>query len=396
MIDTDRKKHLKQAGNRIPQVAARLRAIDGVSVKIDALDQHPDLLNVENGTLDLRTGELGPHIRDHLITKYVAIKYDLAARSPTWEQFLARVQPREEVRAFLQRVVGYALTGHTKEQIVIIFWGLGANGKSVFVDTCHELIGPYGQRAPLDTIAAVRATAIPNDIARLQGARFVSISEVPEQLTLSEARIVILTGDRRIVARFMRGEWFDVDLQATFILVSNYKPVLKVSNEAMRRRVIFVPFDVTIPEGERDQKLLTKLKGELPGILAWAVEGARQWYEGGLAVPDSIRHATDAYLHERDVLGRFIAEECVSDPTAITSTVLLHTRFAQWCVENGETDAQGNPRLAMNQFVTGLEQRGFERHSKRVMLPVGCGETKRAVGVNGLALREVEHEQTAF
>lgn len=358
--DDDReRKRLVQHVARSESATARRALLDsarsepGIPVLPDALDRDPFLLNVGNGTIELRSGDLRPHNRGDLLTKLADVAYDPAATCPRWDAFLDRVTDgRADLGAFLQRAIGYALTGSTGEQVLFLLHGTGANGKTVFVETSRAMLGDYGLSTPAETLLERRDT-IPNDIARLRGARFVAAVETGDGHRLAEGRIKQLTGGDMIAARFMRAEWFEFQPTHKLFLATNHKPSIRGTDEAIWRRIRLIPFDVTIPEGERDPELTERLRAELPGILAWAVRGCLAWQAEGLGAPEAVTAATSAYRATMDVLGDWIADRCVVLDSIRAKAGDLYVSYREWCEQNGERG------LSQRAFATCLTERGY-------------------------------------
>jgi putative DNA primase/helicase len=248
-----------------------------VSVLSKNLDSNPWLLNCVSGTVDLKTGVLRDQRREDLITKLVPCRWDLEARSPEWDRFLQRVMDGDQsLVGFLKRAVGYSLTGDTREQVLFLVWGTGANGKSTFINVIEHLMDGYAIRSTAETLLAKRNGAgIPNDIARLAGARFVSAVEAEDGRRLDEERIKALTGGDTVAARFLHQEYFEFRPQFKLWFGTNHKPRIRGTDEAIWRRLRLIPFAVTIPEKDRDPRLGEKLLRELPSILQWAVALSR-------------------------------------------------------------------------------------------------------------------------
>jgi putative DNA primase/helicase len=342
-----------EAGARIKEMVDLARS--DVPVMPDELDASPDLLNTESGTIDLRTGELREHRREDLITKIAPTTYRPDAAAPTWEAFLERVLPGEDLRAFVQRAVGYSATGDTSEQCMFINHGGGANGKSTFQEAIAAALGDYAMRAPTEMLLAKRSDGVPNDVARLKGARFVSASETEEGRRLAESRIKDLTGQDTITARFMKAEWFDFAPTHKLWLSTNHKPEIRGTDAAIWRRIRLVPWAVTIPPAEQDKKLPIALRHELAGILAWVVRGCLQWRREGLQAPDEVRKATGEYRAEMDVLACFLVECCELDTGHWDYAKDLYECYKRWCDENGE---RPEPQ---RKFGGRLGERGFQR-----------------------------------
>jgi putative DNA primase/helicase len=342
-----------EAGARIKEMVDLARS--DVPVMPDELDASPDLLNTESGTIDLRTGELREHRREDLITKVAPTTYRPDAAAPTWEAFLERVLPGEDLRAFVQRAVGYSATGDTSEQCMFINHGGGANGKSTFQEAIAAALGDYAMRAPTEMLLAKRSDGVPNDVARLKGARFVSASETEEGRRLAESRIKDLTGQDTITARFMKAEWFDFAPTHKLWLSTNHKPEIRGTDAAIWRRIRLVPWTVSIPPAEQDKKLPEKLRSELPGILAWIVQGCLEWRRKGLQAPEEVRQATGDYRSEMDVLAAFLEECCILRSDAMVSAKNLYIAYKEWCEANGE------PVEKQRRFGMRLTERGLRR-----------------------------------
>ena len=326
-----------------------------VPITPDMLNSNPWLLNCLNGTIDLRTGELLPHQIEHFITKLASVEFDPNATCPLWHQFLIRIMDEnEQLIKFLQRAIGYALTGETSEQCLFIFYGCGANGKSTFLQTLGCLLGDYSISTPTETLLVKRRGAIPNDVARLKGARFVVASESDVEQRLAESLIKQMTGGDTITARFLHQEWFDFEPTHKVFFGTNHRPVIKGTDYAIWRRIRLVPFEITIPEEERDKDLFDKLKDEASGILAWAVKGCLDWQQRGLGVPEEVKEATDSYREEMDALGEFLKDCCYQKAEAKVSSKQLYEAYSLWCQDNGQE------LVGQRAFSSALREKGFK------------------------------------
>lgn len=348
-----------ESSDRIHAMIRLARSEPGIPLRPDEVDPDPWLLNVANGTLDLKRGELKPHDPKDMITRLAPVAYDPKARCPLWEKFLLRVMEGDlELIDFLQRAVGYSLTGDTSEQALFFLHGVGANGKTTFVQTVSALMGDYAMQASTEMLMVQYGNRIPNDIARLQGARFVNTVEIEEGRRLAEGLVKSLTGGDTLTARFLWGEWFEFTPQFKIFLAANHKPVIKGTDHAIWRRIKLIPFEVTIPKQEQDRELARKLQAELPGILNWALEGCLQWQRHGLQEPERVMAATESYREESDVLARFLAECTVPSSTGTVQAGRLYARYKEWCEANGERP------WTNTLFGKRLKERGFLREHR--------------------------------
>jgi putative DNA primase/helicase len=325
------------------------------AIRSEFWDADPWLLNTPGGTVDLRTGELRPHSRGDLITKITAVAPGGECR--LWLAFLHRVlRGDEDLIAFVQRMLGYSLTGSIRDHALFFLYGPGANGKGVFVNTFQQIMGDYASIASMETFVASKHERHPTDLAMLRGARAVIAQETEEGQRWAEARIKALTGGDPISARFMRQDFFTFQPTFKLLIAGNHKPSLRNVDEAVRRRFNLVPFTVTIPKDERDPELAEKLKAEWPGIVAWAIEGCLEWQRIGLAPPAAVLDATDEYLADEDAIGRFLEERCDSTDMLVLEEVQdLFASWREWCTASGEYAG------SMRRFSENLAARGFIR-----------------------------------
>lgn len=364
-----------------------------ISVRPEQLDADPWLLNVQNGTLDLRTGHLRPHDRADLMTKVCAVDYDPAARSELWERFLTdTLGGDEELIAFVQRAAGYSLTGSTTEEVFFLVNGPERSGKSTFVGAMKSIMGSdYARTADFETFVRRTGDGGPrNDVARLHGARLVASIEVDDGKRLAEGLMKALTGGDTVTARWLYHEAFEFRPAFKLWLICNHAPKVDDADGAMWRRIVRLPFERTVPAEHADPTLKARLEDpEISGaaILAWAVEGCRDWQRNGLRVPASVKAATTAYRDEQDPLREFFKEEIVLDPNAWTSTAELRlTAGGRWV--DGSGDEAVNPGRLVNELRKGLRQRGCVPKNRK---KPGTNESVR--GWQGIRLRtDAEHE----
>ena len=341
--------------SRINGMIKLARTEEGISVSPDVFDQKDWQLNCSNGTINLKTGELKAHDRTDLHTKLVPLIYDPQATCPLWEAFLNRIMAgQQDLIDFLQKAVGYSLTGSTAEQCLFILHGSGANGKSVFQNTVLSLLGEYGQQTPTETLMVKKQSGINNDVARLRGSRFISASEGEQNQRLAESLIKQLTGGDTITARFLHGEFFEFQPKFKIFLATNHKPVIKGTDNGIWRRMRLIPFSVVIPEAEQDRDLSQKLRAELPGILRWAVEGCLKWQREGLTPPEQVAQASAEYRSEMDSLQAFIDDQLALDADNKVSSERLYGKFRDWCEANGERT------MTQRSLGMQLKEKGFE------------------------------------
>jgi putative DNA primase/helicase len=308
-------------------------------------------------TINLATGERhDPRPQDY-ITKIAGTRSDPNMPTPLWDAFLQRVTNGDKsLQDYLQRACGYCLTGHTHEHVLFFLYGTGANGKTVFINTISGIMGDYAVTAPLDLFVATRNEQHPTGLAHLRGARLVVATETEGDAYWSEAKIKRLTGGDKIAARFMRGDFFEFNPTFKIMIAGNHVPALRHVDEAMRRRIHLIPFTVTIPKDEQDDRLCEKLKTEWPGILAWAIAGCAMWREQGLAPPEAVTGATNSYLEAEDSLGQWLSEccDCASE-WAFETTADLYASFKLWVEKAGEQAP------SMKRFVMAMSERGHEQ-----------------------------------
>lgn len=347
-----------ESESRLRAMVSLAQSDPRVVVTPNQLDADPWLLTVQNGTLDLLTGTLQPHRREDLMTKVAPVPFMSEAICPTWESFLERIMGgNQDLIRFLQRAVGYSLTGQISEQVLFFAYGTGANGKSTFIETIRTLLGDYARQADFSTfLARDTDNGARNDVARLVGARFVAAAEVEAGKRLSEVVIKQLTGGDRIAARFLFREHFEFTPTFKVWFAGNHKPTIRGTDEGIWRRVRLIPFNVTIPEAERDRGLSVRLQAELPGILNWAVQGCGDWRQQGLGIPTEVREATATYRDEMDVLAQFLEGCCVLEPNVTAPASQLYERYKEWAEENGERP------LSQTALGRRLTERGLEKY----------------------------------
>ncbi len=345
---------------RINAMIELAKSEGGVQIHAADLDADHWLFNVQNGTVDLRTGVLRPHDCADLITHVSRITYDKDAQAHLWESFIADIMAGDpEMAGYLQRVVGYCLTGEVSEQCLFFLWGAGSNGKSTFTEAVQALLGNLCHKS----VASLFTTSKQNnddgratpELARLRAKRLVVTCELDTGKRVDEARVKDLTGNDTIVARGLYQDYIEFAPTHKLFVFGNHKPMVKGADHGIWRRLRLIPFTVCFddfPE-KKDPNLKDKLMRELPGMLNWAIAGCMEWQQHGLGVPKSVKVATEEYRTDMDVLGQFLAECCVVFADGQVKASELYTEYTFWARINGEHEAS---RKAFGMM---LQERGF-------------------------------------
>jgi len=331
----------------------------GIPISPDELDANIWHFNVRNGTIDTQTGAILPHNPAHHITKCANVTYDPTADCPLWKKTIAATCNNSEgLVRHIQEVLGYFMTGSTREHLLFIAYGMGSNGKTTIIETASFMFGDYAMAAMPDLLLA-KKEGHPTEIAMLQGRRMVSCTETDEGRRFAESRLKALTGGDPMTARFICGDPFQFTPSHKLIVSTNHKPELRGTDNGIRRRLNLIPFTVTFSGENRDRLLPEKLKAELPGILNWCLEGCLRWQREGLSKPDEVGKATQDYIDEQDVVGRFIKERCiVGDTKYEVLASALYFQFKQWLTSTGERE------ISMKVFGQSMAERGHEKQRK--------------------------------
>lgn len=295
------------------------------------------LFNTQNGYLNLDTGELLDHDKNKFFTKISNSEYTDKADCPKWEDFLNDIfLGNQELIKFIQRCAGYSLSGHTSEQVLFVLYGNGRNGKSVFLDIMNEVFGNYATNIRPQAIMAnkQKSDASP-EIAKLDGARFVTTTEPNEGDRFDEGLLKQLTGGDKVTARNLYENEFEFVPQLKLWMATNHKPYVRGTDEGIWRRFVIIPFEKQIPKDEVDKNLTKKLKKELPAIMKWCVDGFLEWQRIGLAEPQIVKEQRDEYRTEMDPIEMFIEECCRrrSETSSIKSSTLFQA-YDNWAKEN--------------------------------------------------------------
>jgi putative DNA primase/helicase len=340
-----------ERAERLRAMLSLARSEEGIPVMPMDLDADPWRLNCVNATVDLRSGEFQEHDPIHKITKLAPVVYEPEERLDLWDKFLDQVTGGDaELAEFLQRAVGYTLSGSTKEEVVFFLLGSTATGKSTFVEAIRAALGDYAMTADFETFLRQHQARGPrNDVARLAGARLVTASEVPAGRQFDEGLLKQLTGGDTVTARFLHKEFFEFRPQFKLWLAANHRPMVRDDDPAIWRRLRIIPFDTEIPEAERDPSVKEALRNPRTGgraILAWAVEGCRKWQREGLGSPRRIQEATREYRDEMGTFVQFLEDYCVEDPASWIDSAALLLRYQRWIFMNGQQYPIGPRRVA--------------------------------------------------
>jgi len=351
---------------------------------VDQWDSDPWLLNTPGGVVDLRTGVMREHRSDDFMTNITAV--EPGGTCPTWLTFLDRITSHDtELQAFLQRAAGYSLTGSIKEHSLFFGFGTGANGKGTFLNTVAGIMGGYVVVADMTTFTASPTDRHPADLAMLRGARLVTAQETEEGREWAESRIKQLTGGDPVTARFMRQDFFTYQPQFKLFLIGNHRPGLRNIDEAIRRRLHLIPFDVRIPPTERDPDLPEKLRHEWPGILDWAIDGCVAWQRERLSPPAAVCAATADYISAEDTLENWIHERCRAIGYGSAETSRLFKDWQAWAIAAGEKPG------SLKRFSQNMEKKGY----RKTLTPGTNRSAFEGIDLNDVhpAFHEAQHER---
>lgn len=306
----------------------------------DTLDANPDIIGVQNGILNLETMELSPHSIESYITRIAESDYNKDASTPErWISFLDEIFGGDkELIRYVQKCVGYSITGRIDEQCAFFLYGTGCNGKSTFLDIIRNLSGGYALNIQPQSImvSTKQSNSANSDIARLKGARFVTTVEPNEGARLDEGLIKQLTGGDNVTARKLYGDEFEFKPAFKLWMATNHKPVIRGTDPGIWRRIHLIPFEIQIPENRRDKHLLFKLSQESEGIFKWMIDGVRLWREEGLSMPGAVLNAVKEYRNEMDVVSQFFEDRCIIDKNSQEKASSLYNAYCAWADKTNE------------------------------------------------------------
>jgi putative DNA primase/helicase len=355
-LDIENFAKVSESVRRRENVVKAAQYISSLNITSDNLDHDPWLLNVQNGMINIMTGEFMEHRQENMITKIANVEYDPAADCPQWKQFIREIMDyKPELINFVQTAAGWSMTGDISEQVMFILYGTGANGNSTFLNTVQHILGDYSTSTNTETFMKKNGDQYTNDVARLRGTRLVLTSEAEQGRRLSEPLIKKITGNEKLTARFLYGEFFMFMPTFKIWMATNHKPVIKGTDYGIWRRIMLIPFTTTIPKEKQDKRLEEKLRTEASGIFNWLLEGAARWRQERLQAPDIVLNATDEYRGEMDIIGIFLKEQCRVDFELQIRIRELYKAYADWCDENKEH--------AVNErsFSSRLKEMGYEQ-----------------------------------
>ena len=360
--DDERRKQLSawarasESNKMLTNMVTLARSEQPIPIAVESLDSEPWLLNTLDGTIDLRTGKLREHRREDYLTKCCPVTW--SDDSPTlWLAFLNRIfAGNQELMGFVRRLMGMSLVGEVTEHVLPIFWGGGSNGKSTLLETWRAMLGDdYASAAPPGFLISAKSRQHPTELADLHGKRFVAAEETDDSGRLSESLVKALTGGNSIRARRMREDFWQFRPSHSIVLATNHRPVVRGTDHGIWRRLLLVPFNVTIPDNEQDKRLPAKLQAELPAILRWTVEGCLEWQRTGLRPPTVVTAATDTYRVDMDTLAQFIDECCTTSGKVKASD--LYDAYKHWA------QLRGDEVLSSTKFGTRMADKFEKRKS---------------------------------
>lgn len=367
-------KHMKSSRSNKSKNAMLNEVMHHVPILPSQLDRYKAALNTPGGVIDLKSGALAPHDPKNYFTKITAVEYSENADCPRWTAFLDDIFGGDkDLIRYVQKAVGYSLTGATSEQCAFFLYGTGRNGKSTFLDIIRDIFGDYAANIQPETIMvrSNQSTAINSDIARLKGARLVTSVEPNEGVRINEGLLKQLTGDDTVTARKLYGDEFEFKPEFKLWMATNHKPVIRGTDTGIWRRIHMIPFTCVIPEGKVDRRLKYKLAAEMTGIFRWAVEGCLLWQKEGLKMPRAVLEEVREYRREMDVISAFVEDKCTVGKGLSVKSSQLFAAYLNWAEQNNEY------RMSSTKFGMELAKR-FEKV-----------RTRGGIYFNGLSLNNV-------
>lgn len=330
-------KHMKSSRSNKSKKAMLSEVEHHIPILPIQMDRYKMALNTPSGIINLKNGEVRAHNAEYYFTKITSVECSQTADCPRWLAFLDDIFASDkDLIRYIQKAVGYSLTGSTAEQCAFFLYGTGRNGKSTFIDVIRDVFGDYAANIQPETIMvkSSQSNAINSDIARLKGARLVTSVEPNEGVRLNEGLLKQLTGDDTVTARKLYSEEFEFKPEFKLWMATNHKPIIRGTDTGIWRRIHMIPFDVQIPEDKVDKNLTHKLKAEMTGIFKWCIDGCLMWQREGLQMPVAVLKSVREYRREMDVISAFIEDKCTLEGTVQAST--LYAAYVSWADSNNE------------------------------------------------------------
>lgn len=331
-------KHIKKSRGNAAKKALKEQLMHRLSILPEEFDQSITSFNTQNGYLDLITGQLYEHDVNKFFSRISNVEFTDTIDAPMWEKFLNQTfGGNKDLIRYVQKAIGYSMSGSTKEQSMFVLFGAGSNGKTVLLDTIIYILGNYATNMQAETIMIKQSSSSANtDIARLKGARFVTSSEPNEGVRLDEGLVKQLTGGDKVTARFLYGKEFEFEPEFKLWLATNHKPIIRGTDDGIWRRINLIPFTEQVAEKDKDKDLKNKLKSEAVGILNWMVEGWLMYQKEGLKRPQVVEDASREYREEMDVTSAFVNECCEVQIGQKVKAKDLYQVYREWAGENGQ------------------------------------------------------------
>ena len=354
-------KHMKASRSYKARTSMLNMVQHHISILPEQLDRYKMVLNTPSGVLNLKNGELKEHKPEYYLTKITSVEYSDKADCPRWLAFLDEIfDGDKDLIRYIQKAVGYTLTGSTAEQCAFFLYGTGKNGKSTFLDVIRDVFGDYAANIQPETIM-VKSNSGSNansDIARLKGARLVTSVEPNEGVRINEGLLKQLTGDDPVTARKLYSDEFEFKPEFKLWMATNHKPIIRGTDTGIWRRIHMIPFTVQIPDEKVDKNLKHKLKAEMTGIFKWCVDGCLLWQKEGLKMPGAVLESVREYRREMDVISAFIEDKCELKGSVQSS--VLYAAYSSWAEENNEY------RMSATKFGLEIAKR-FEKIKGRIV-----------------------------
>jgi putative DNA primase/helicase len=350
-----------ESQQKIRAAISLMSSVPHMCARISQFDNDDMLLFVQNGVVDLRTGKLRERSKEDFNTKVCNVSYMPDAKSELFEKFINEIMESDHEKIkYLQKLFGYCLTGKITEEEFYQFKGSGGNGKTKLMETIQFVLGNYASTASPDVLMAKDISGIPNDIARLNGARLVVMSEPDVGKKFSDNAIKSLTGGDTCIARFLHKEYFEFKMKGKMILLTNHEIRAISADNGFWRRMVSVPFNYQVPDEKRDKDLQEKLYSQYAAVFAWLVDGCLLWQKEGLKQPQELIDAKKEYRENQDAVGVFLNDCCIEDSNSKIGATKLYNAYKEWCQNNGEYE------LNQRQFGTRLKEKGFNNRKIKI------------------------------